>query len=419
MHELKPTAVVMNMFYTGLGIARSLGEHGVPVIGLSAHPGCYGNFTRYAKIVRCPDSRSEPEALLEFLLRFGRELGQKSVLFPTRDDDVIFLDRYRTELARWFTPAIPEASAALACLDKWETFVAATRAGVPTPRSWLISSIHELRAILPELTYPCVLKPVAAADWRKGVNWGVVGGRKAIPLNSDEELLAEYKTVAAAEERALVQEMVPGDDDCLMIAACYMDRNSRLVAGFNTRKVLQIPEKFGTGCIVQAADCRAVLDLAVQLLESMKFSGIAEVEFKWDAAAKQYKLIEVNPRAWDQHRLGKSCGTDLALLAYHEHAGLTLPEVQRRPSEQKWISEDVFISSALRFLVKGDPQWRSMFRLARGNRIYAIWSLKDPLPAIAYSVTRFVPGLLRMGLRAGWSAVGRNASVLPKKAANA
>ena len=87
------------------------------------------------------------------------------------------------------------------------------------------------------------------------------------------------------------------------------------------------------------------------------------------------------------------------MLAYYEHAGLKRPAVQRRPSEQKWISEDVFISSALRFMVTGDAQWRSMFRLARGSRIYAIWSLKDPLPAIAYSVTRFIPGLLRLGLQ--------------------
>ena len=44
----------MNMFYTGLGIARSLGEKGIPVIGLSAHRGVYGEYTRYAKIMRSP-----------------------------------------------------------------------------------------------------------------------------------------------------------------------------------------------------------------------------------------------------------------------------------------------------------------------------------------------------------------------------
>ena len=61
---MRPTAVVLNMFYSGLGIARSLGEHGIPVIGLTAQRGIYGNFTRYAKVVHAPDSRKEPEALL-------------------------------------------------------------------------------------------------------------------------------------------------------------------------------------------------------------------------------------------------------------------------------------------------------------------------------------------------------------------
>src|SRR5215204_5020186 len=79
-----PRAVVMNMFYTGLGIARSLGTRGVPVIGLSAKAGVYGNFTRYAKLLRCPDSREEPGRLLEYLIALGRKSDGKSILFPTR-----------------------------------------------------------------------------------------------------------------------------------------------------------------------------------------------------------------------------------------------------------------------------------------------------------------------------------------------
>ena len=55
------TAIVMNMFYTGLGIARSLGERGIPVIGLTAEHGIYGNFTRYARKVFCPNSRTQLE----------------------------------------------------------------------------------------------------------------------------------------------------------------------------------------------------------------------------------------------------------------------------------------------------------------------------------------------------------------------
>src|SRR5215510_8325893 len=83
-----PRAAVMNMFYTGLGIARSLGERGVPVIGLSSRRGHYGNHCRFAQTVICPDSRNEPEALLEFMLAMGRDLGGRCVVFTTRDDDL-------------------------------------------------------------------------------------------------------------------------------------------------------------------------------------------------------------------------------------------------------------------------------------------------------------------------------------------
>lgn len=251
---MHPTAVVLNMFYTGLGIARSLGEQGVPVIGLSAHPGVYGEFSRYARTVACPDSRNEPEALLPFLLKMGEELGTRAVIFPTRDDDVLFLDRYREELSAYFELVVPERTVLQASLNKWETYLWAQRAGVATPRSWMISGDQDLQKALSEVTYPCVLKPVASYHWRKGENWAKVGGRKALAVFSREELLGEYAAIALADRRALLQEMVSGGDDCLVSAACYFDRESKLVAAFTTRKLAQAPDGFGTGFIVQAVD---------------------------------------------------------------------------------------------------------------------------------------------------------------------
>src|SRR5215831_3983110 len=137
MREQMPaTAVVMNMFYTGLGIARSLGARGVPVVGLTAQRGIYGNFTRYAKTVRCPDSRDNPEELLAFLLTLAPELQGRPVIFPTRDHDLVFLDRFRAQLEPFYALAIPETAVLRRCLDKWETYVCAREAGIPAPRCW-------------------------------------------------------------------------------------------------------------------------------------------------------------------------------------------------------------------------------------------------------------------------------------------
>jgi len=404
-----PKAVVMNMFYTGLGIARSLGEQGVSVIGLTAKRGVYGNFTRYAKVLSAPDSRNEPEALAAFLVKLGRGLDTPAVIFPTRDDDLVFLDRFRSDLAPYFRMVVPEHGALTACLNKWSTFLAAREAGVAAPKSWLIEGAEDLKRFAAEIVYPCVLKPLAAHHWRKGANWELVGARKAIGITSAQELAAEYATIARADKRALIQEMVPGGDDCLLIVACYLDQRSRWAGAFNTRKVLQIPEGFGTGCIVKSAAGPTLFDTTRRLLEGMRYSGIAEVEYKWDSAADEYKLIEVNPRPWDQHRLGNAAGVDLMYMAYCDHAGRSIPEPAKTIPEYKWIAEDTFITAASRSLRGGTSKAGTLFRLARGKRIYAIWSARDPLPAVVYWVT-FIPALIDAGTRALWFALKNKVS---------
>lgn len=390
------TAVVMNMFYTGLGIARSLGENGIPVVGLSAQRGVCGNFTRYAKVLFAPDSKTQPQELLEHLMGTRTAIPDGSVVFPTRDDDVLFLDRFRAELEQRFVLVIPQAPVIEACLDKWKTYEFALRAGVAAPQSWVVESAEEIASLAGVLRFPCVLKPVAAHEWRRGENWEAVGGRKAIGIAGLEELLAEYATISKAGKRVLIQEMIPGGDEALVIQACYLDRQSDFIAGFNTQKLVQTPENFGTGCIVRSADYPELLNPSLRLLREMRYTGIAEVEYKRDSTDGSYKLIEINPRPWDQHRLGKSCGMDLIYVAYCEHAGLPFPELRKKSAGHRWIAEDAFILGALQSLKCREGRTRSLFRLARGKRVFAIWSWKDPLPFLGYMVLRFFPAVVAM-----------------------
>jgi D-aspartate ligase len=394
MRKIQP-ALVMNMFYTGLGIARSLGERGIPVVGLSAHRGAYGNFTRYASICRSPDSRNEPEELCTFLLRLSAEFPNGAVIFPTRDDDVLFLERFRSVLERRFKLLLPGSRALEVCLNKWETYEAARQGGIAAPRTWRVDSESDVRAMLAEAVFPCVLKPLFAQHWRKAANWALIGQRKAVGVSSQEDLVREYSHIACAESRALIQEMIPGGDDCLWIAACYIDRDGNYAAGFAAQKLLQVPAGFGTGCMVQTVDRPDLIERAAALLKHIGFTGIAEVEFKRDPSSGTDKLIEINPRPWDQHRLGNACGVDLIHMAYCDLAGFPKPPVAPQKSGQKWIAEDVFSLVLLRALVKARDDLRPLLRLAGGERIYPISSLRDPLPILAFVTLRFIPDLVR------------------------
>src|SRR5262249_36987911 len=109
-----------------------------------------------------------------------------------------------------------------------------------------------------------------------------------------------------------------------------------------------------------------------------------------------------------QHILGRSCGADLVYIAYCDHARLPAPPPPAKPfTARKWIAEDAFTMEALRLLWARDPKIHAMFRLARGRKIGAIWSVKDPLPLIALFVTRLIPNLINTLLKRVWSAVTR------------
>lgn len=405
----RPIAVVMNMFYTGLGIARSLGSRGVSVIGLSSKRGVYGNYTRYAKVNQSPDSREAPEELLAYLLAMGPELGAKGILFPTRDDDLVFLNRYRRELEPYYVPVIPSEGALDTCLDKWETFRCAENAAVSTPRSWRIESPEQLADCLrEEIAFPCVLKPLSSYHWRKGRNWERVGSRKAICVASSEELRKEYESIAGAERRALLQELVQGGDDQLLVAACYLDPESRPVASFTCQKLLQSPEGFGTGFIVQTVKKPEILPDAFRLLQAMRFTGIAEVEFKRDSRTQQYKLIEVNPRPWDQHRLGQSCGVDLIYIAYCHAAQIPAPAIEESEFQYKWIAEDVFLANVFRSVWKRDKKLGRLLQSARGRRIYGVWYPRDPFPAVACCISTLTALAVMLLKRVGSSCFRRS-----------
>lgn len=392
--KMRP-AIVMNMFYTGLGIARTLHARGIPVIGLSATK-IYGNVTRCARVRRSPDSREAPEELLQYLIHLAGTLPERGILFPTRDADVLFLDRFRAQLEAHYDLLLPDPAPLATCLNKWQTHLAAKEAGVASPRTWEIHSEAELRNILPEVTFPCVLKPVFAYDWRKAGNWELVGCRKAVGVYGAQELIREYTQLARAEARALLQEMVPGGDERLWIAACYTNREGKFIGGFTAQKLLQAPDVFGTGCIVQTVHRPELLRMAADLLEKIRFNGVAEVEFKEDNDGS-YKLIEINVRPWDQHRLGHRCGADVIVAAYNDFAGLPLPPLQQQRAGQKWIAEDVYWHVVLRSLWKRDGRLAALGRQAKGPRVYAISDRSDPLPTAYYLLVNFLPALFSLG----------------------
>ena len=113
-----PAVLILYMYHSGLGIARALSGKGMRVIGLSADPKIYGNFTRFCEVRRAPNSQDAPKQLLETLRNMADEFNG-AVVFPTRDADVLFLDQFRSDYRPQYVLALSEVRSAKTGSPTW------------------------------------------------------------------------------------------------------------------------------------------------------------------------------------------------------------------------------------------------------------------------------------------------------------
>jgi D-aspartate ligase len=382
-----PPAVILNVYATGLGLARNLAGHGVPVYGLSVQANAPGNFSNRCRALQCPDSQDEPEALLAFLLEMAVRLGGRAMLLPTRDQDIRFLDRHRSALDPYYDILQPAGDRLDVIMNKHRLAEEARAAGIPTPLTVRVRSREDARDAASRFAYPVVAKAVYAQDWRAPGIADAVRRRKAVKIASPEELVQFHERVEPHHPDLLVQEWIEGPDDQCVVLGAYRGRGGRMLGWFTARKMLQYPPEFGLGCIVRLEPHSEVERLGTRLLEALSFEGTAEVEFKRHAPSGEYRLIEVNPRHWDQHALGMTCGVNLAWIAYRDRVlGDRIEPVAPNGRRGAWVSGSGLLGSLKEDLRHARVKPWKCFDLLRPGTRYAVWDPGDPGPFLGRRV---------------------------------
>jgi len=392
--------VVLNMHYSGLGIARGLAPHGVPVFGLSAHPEFPGSASRYCEFRRAPDSLLDPEGLEAFLLEFGRDFESRPIIFPTRDHDIEFLLARRENLERVFTIPMAPREVIERAMNKDRCFEAARACGIALPRSCTVRNRAELLQLRREIEMPAIVKPLYARQWRKPGIWDAVGREKAVQVDDWNELEAFYDRVEPLDPVMTVQEYVPGPESSLVIFGSYCRPSGELRAHFTARKLLQIPALRGTGVVVEGVPIESIVEPSRRLLREIGFGGLSEIEYKVHEKTGVAYLIEINPRHWDQHFLGTACGVNLTLEWYRDlteperlEPGRTAQEAPRQsPVPVRWIADQEFALYAASAVASRGDAMTSPRDLLRGRKTFAVLDWRDPRPGLRQ--VRRVSGLL-------------------------
>jgi predicted ATP-grasp superfamily ATP-dependent carboligase len=372
-----PGAIVVGGDYQGLGIVRSLGRRGVAVVVIDDEHSISRHSRYVAGSYRFRDLRTD-EQTVDALLSVARRRDVEGwVVYPTREETVAALSRRRAQLLEHFRIPTPDWSVTRWAWDKRNTYRRAAELGIPTPRTWLISSEDELDAI--DGQPPYVIKPAIKERFFYATKC------KAWQADSRTELVERFRSAArlVGSDEVVVQELIPGDGET-QFAYCTFFKDQSSMAGMLVKRLRQHPVDFGrASTFVRTVDAPEIEAMSVRFLRSIDYYGLVELEYKHDRRDGQTKLLDVNARTWGYHSLGQRAGVDFPYLVYADQIGLPLPEhVDARPGIS-WIRLTTDLPTAAKELVRHRLDWRSYLGSLRVFDVESVFSPDDLRPGFA------------------------------------
>lgn len=369
-------AVIIGGEHPGLAIARSLGRRGFPVVVIDDQHSI-SKFSKYTtRVVRAADLR-DPQRTVDSVLEIGHRYGLKDwVLFPTRDETVMAFSLHRNQLAEFFRVTTPEWESTRQVWDKNNTYKLAEMLGIPAPRTWTVQSIEELPSLY--LRLPLAIKPAVKENFFYAT--GVKAWRAETPQQLHELFDAAAHNIKLSE--IMIQEIIPGDGNC-QLSYCAFFRHGSPHSVLTAKRLRQHPREFGRAATyVETADLPEIEELSQRFLRAINFYGLAEVEFKQDSRDGQYKLLDVNARAWGFHGLGQVAGVDFPYLLFADQLGLPVEPCRGRTGVG-WLRLLTDVPTSMSDLFRGYLSPRSYLQSLHRTKTESVFAWEDPLPSLA------------------------------------
>jgi len=370
-------AVVLSLFETGLGVARSLGQHGIKVYGVDSRKDC-GYYSRFVTPHLMPSAIEQEEEFINSLVQFGKQQIHKPVLITASDDYVLAVSRHQALLDEYFLINMPVASTVLNIHDKYRQYQIVKNAGIAVPVTHSVTSLDDLAALDGKIQYPVIVKGRDVLLWRKNVSKSV----KAFALQNMHQLKSRLQELLSSETPCIVQEIIPGDDTHHYKFSGYFTRAGKMLLGFTSQKLRQHPVHFGVGSLMQSAELPGLMEIGQQLFTRLGYCGVGSAEFKLDKRDGKLKFIELNQRYWQQNSLATACGMNFPLTHYLDLTSQKTSVVSEFRQGVKWINWYLDTESFLDYRAEGLLDYRAWRSSHKGEKVCSTFTWNDPLPAL-------------------------------------
>jgi predicted ATP-grasp superfamily ATP-dependent carboligase len=272
--------------------------------------------------------------------------------------------RNQDEIKKYTKVFVPSPEAMEIAESKIKSQIRAERLGIPVPKTIEVNDISDIQKL--DLRYPVVIKaPVEL-------------GRSLVSYASDKnELPKKFRQMCTKYDSVqmlpILQEYIDGEG--VGFFAYYSNGKCRRI--FMHRRIREYPASGGASVCAQGFYDAKLQDYGIRLLDSLKWNGVAMVEFKKNRKTGDYVLMEINPKFWGS--------LDLSLVS-----GVVFPYFMVLEAKGEEIKTDFSYHRTMRFqwLLNGEFYHflecpGSFFRIFRDlfRSKNDIW-VNDPMPAL-------------------------------------
>lgn len=365
--------IIIGGHIQALGLARQAKAMGIPVIVFIEDS---YSVARYSRAVKKSVVFGKIDNLGDCLAPY-QDTG--TLLFPTADEYVEFLDKNREYLSRHFVLGIPQKEIIELFGDKRNTYQFASKIGIPHPKSWYPKSIDDVKEIAQEAAFPLVVKPAVMYSFHK------MFGKKAFRCDDKESLILKCEEIGKKIplSSVIVQEFLAGGAKSLYsFGAFAVDGEPK--AWVIANRIRQNPMDFGNSTTF-AVTCQIpeLEDSARKILKETHYTGLAEVEFMYDEPTKSFKFLEVNTRAWKWHYISKGMGFGF-MSEMIKHLNGQSGDFKTASVKMAWVERLTDFTIVLKESLKGRMSFWKALGTYRQKKVSAVWSWSDPLPALMY-----------------------------------
>ncbi|MGF6494358.1 D-aspartate ligase [Luteibacter sp. 621] len=318
-------AIVMGRGPTAVGILRSLALAGIPAY-VACPPGDMATRSRWYRPTpgAAWDGTPGPQALDAL-----REMPlERAVIIPGADDAAMWLTHLpASDVGTRFLVCSSTRTVQSLLQDKavFAGYVAA--AHIPHPRTFRLTTLADVAEVPMHQLDRVFIKPVNSQRFSDVV------GAKGVWVDSRDGLRDAWARFHAQGFSVMAQEYVPGPPTDHYFIDGFRDANGAYPGLFARRRLRMSPPDFGNSSCSRAIPLDAVPEAerhVRRLLDGLDYRGIFSAELKRDPRDGEFRIIEVNTRAWTYVEFAARRGVNVCDMAWRDAQELPVPRAPRQ-----------------------------------------------------------------------------------------